>query len=215
MEPNNDNNNNDLNENENIDEYYDYLPADHPLLKKLQSALEDQLKKEEENLRLLHKEKSEELKKIKRTREDIGINLYSNQQQYAKLEETFNAKYSKYITLKEQREKTEKRLIDETKNYNDKFSGVREQQKMVLQATEELNQLNSMLKYVETYNKTVKSEIKVTDTNAHVVEKKIKENEREKRRQDFFIDYLQDQIKNLTEKKNIIRSAITITKRRN
>ena len=48
--------------------------------------MEDQLKTEEESLRLLHKERDQELKKIKRTREDIGINLYSFQQQYAKLE---------------------------------------------------------------------------------------------------------------------------------
>jgi chromosome segregation ATPase len=203
MDSNNRNENN-----ENVDEYFDYLPADHPLYKKMQGAIEDQLKKEEESLRLMHKEKSEELKKVKRTREDIGINLYGYQQQYAKLEEFFSEIYEKYKLLKAQREETENHLSEEAKNYNDKNQAVKEQQKMVLQATEELNQLNSMLKYVETYNLQVDSEIKVTNTTAYVVEKKIRENEREKKEQDFFIDYLEEQIKTLTEKKLLYEAQL-------
>ena len=59
--------------------------------------------------------------------------------------------------------------------YNDKFQSVREQEKMVLQSSEDLNQLNSMLKYVETYNLQVQSEIKVTKTNANKVEEKYRD----------------------------------------
>ena len=66
----------------------------------LQKAIEDQLKKEEEELRLEQKEKSEELRKIKRKREDLGVNLYNYQQRYAKLEEIFNEEYNKYMVLK-------------------------------------------------------------------------------------------------------------------
>jgi len=189
------------NEEEKVDDYYDYLPADHPLLKRLQNALEDQLKTEEESLRLLHKERDEELKKIKRTREDIGINLYSFQQQYAKLEDIFSEKYQKYMLLKEQREKIEKRLSEETKIFNEKSTAVREQNKLVVTTSEELNQLNAMLKYVESYNNQVGSEIKVTKTTTQVVEKKIQGNESEKKEQDFLIDYLDEQVKILTEKK--------------
>jgi chromosome segregation ATPase len=200
-DPNNNNNPNNNNEEEKVDDYYDYLPADHPLLKRLQNALEDQLKSEEESLRLLHKEREEELKKIKRTREDIGINLYSFQQQYAKLEDVFSEKYQKYMLLKEQREKIEKRLSEETKIHNEKASAVREQNKLVITTSEELNQLNAMLKYVESYNNQVGSEIKVTKTTTQVVEKKIQGNESLKKEQDFLIDYLDEQVKILTEKK--------------
>jgi chromosome segregation ATPase len=200
-DPNNNNNPININEEEKVDDYYDYLPADHPLLKRLQNALEDQLKGEEESLRLLHKEREEELKKIKRTREDIGINLYSFQQQYAKLEDFFSEKYQKYMLLKEQREKIEKRLSEETKIYNEKSAAVREQNKLVITTSEELNQLNAMLKYVESYNNQVGSEIKVTKTTTQVVEKKIQGNESLKKEQDFLIDYLDEQVKILTEKK--------------
>jgi chromosome segregation ATPase len=200
--------NNNLDDEENIDEYYDYLPADHPLYTKMQAAIEDQLKEEEEELRLLHKEKSEESKKIKRTREDIGINLYSCQQRYAKLEEEFNENYMEFMAEKERREKLTKQSEEEDKTYRDKFQRVREQEKIVNQAGEELNQLNSMLRYIENYNKQVESEIKVTSTTGHVVEKKIRDAEREKNKQDFFIDYLSEQIKNLTEKKLLYEAQL-------
>ena len=47
------NQNNDSEEDEN--EYYDHLPADHPHLRRFQLSLEDQLKSEEEKIRLLYK----------------------------------------------------------------------------------------------------------------------------------------------------------------
>ena len=74
MDPNNDNNNENQNPNgvdennqnppeqnqeseEDENEYYDHLPADHPHLRRFQISLEDQLKAEEEQFRLLYKEK--------------------------------------------------------------------------------------------------------------------------------------------------------------
>ena len=151
------------------DELFEHLPADHPHLRPFQLSLEDQLKAEEEKLRLLFKEKSEDSKKLKREREDIGIALYSLQQQFANVESNFNEQYSKCKALEEQQKQESERLQEEVKMYNDKFQSVKEQEKMVLQSSEDLNQLNSMLKYVETYNLQVQSEIKVTKTTANKI----------------------------------------------
>ena len=162
MDPNNDNNNENQNPNgvdennqnppeqnqeseEDENEYYDHLPADHPHLRRFQISLEDQLKAEEEQFRLLYKEKSEDSKKIKREREEIGIALYSLQQQFATVESAFNEKYSQCRALDEQVKQEENRLTEELKMYNDKYTSVKEQEKMVLQSHEDLNQLNSML----------------------------------------------------------------------
>ena len=191
--------NNESEEDEN--EYYDHLPADHPHLRRFQMSLEDQLKTEEEKIRLLYKEKSEDSKKLKREREEIGITLYSLQQQFATVENAFNKKYSQCRALEKQVKQEENRLTEELKMYNDKFTSVREQEKMVLQSHEDLNQLNSMLQYVDTYNLQVQSEIKVTKTTANKVEENIINQERKKKEQDFFIDLLEMRVKNLTEKK--------------
>ena len=193
------NQNNDSEEDEN--EYYDHLPADHPHLRRFQLSLEDQLKSEEEKIRLLYKEKSEDSKKLKREREEIGITLYSLQQQFATVENAFNEKYAQCRALEEQVKQEENRLTEELKMYNDKYSSVKEQEKMVQQSLEDLNQLNSMLQYVDTYNLQVQSEIKVTKTTANKVEENIVNQERKKKEQDFFIDLLEMRVKNLTEKK--------------
>ena len=163
------------------DELFEHLPADHPHLRRFQNSLEEQLKAEEEKLRLLFKEKTEDSKKLKREREDIGISLYSLQQQFANVESNFNEQYSKCKALEEQQKQESERLQEEVKMYNDKFQSVKEQEKMVLQSSEDLNQLNSMLKYVETYNLQVQSEIKVTKTTANKVEENIVNQERKKR----------------------------------
>ena len=209
----NDNNNNNDNQNDSLNniqndeneednnEYYEHLPADHPHLRRFQLALEDQLKSEEEKIRLLYKEKNEDSKKLKREREEIGIALYSLQQQFANVESNFNEEYSKCKALEEQQKQETDRLTEEIKMYNDKYQSVREQEKMVLQSGEDLNQLNSMLKYVETYNLQVQSEIKVTKTTANKVEENIINQERQKKEQDFFIDMLETRVKNLAEKK--------------
>ena len=185
------------------DELFEHLPADHPHLRRFQNSLEEQLKAEEEKLRLLFKEKTEDSKKLKREREDIGISLYSLQQQFANVESNFNEQYSKCKALEEQQKQESERLQEEVKMYNDKFQSVKEQEKMVLQSSEDLNQLNSMLKYVETYNLQVQSEIKVTKTTANIVNQ-----ERKKKEQDFFIDMLEMRVKNLTEKKLLYEAQL-------
>ena len=203
---NNENQNNDNNEDDN--DYYEHLPADHPHLRRFQLSFEDQLKAEEEKLRLLFKEKNEDSKKLKKEREEIGISLYSLQQQFANVENNFNEQYSKCKALEEQQKQESDRLTEEVKMYNDKFQSVKEQEKMVLQSSEDLNQLNSMLKYVETYNLQVQSEIKVTKTTANKVEENIVNQERKKKEQDFYIDMLETRIKNLTEKKLLFEAQL-------
>ena len=210
MEQENENiqNNEAANENDDDNDYYEHLPADHPHLRRFQLSLEDQLKTEEEKLRLLFKEKNEDSKKLKKEREEIGISLYSLQQQFANVENNFNEQYSKCKALEEQQKQESDRLTEEVKMYNDKFQSVKEQEKMVLQSSEDLNQLNSMLKYVETYNLQVQSEIKVTKTTANKVEENIVNQERKKKEQDFYIDMLETRIKNLTEKKLLFEAQL-------
>ena len=65
-----------------------------------------------------------------------------------------------------------------------------------------------MLKYVETYNLQVQSEIKVTKTTANKVEENIVNQERKKKEQDFFIDMLETRVKNLNEKKHLFEAQL-------
>jgi len=190
------------------DDYYDYLPADHPLYQRLQNALEEQLKKEEEELRLKHKEKLGELKKVRRTREDIGVTLYNQQQQYAHLQGDFDERMNKLKVCESQRLEIENTLRGIEEVYKNKLSSVKEQDKMSLQASEELNQLNRMLKYVTDYNEQIKSEIQVTTTVAYQVENKTKSIEDKQKKQDYLIDNLLGQIAAKTETKYLFVSQL-------
>ena len=67
------------------DEYFDdagdigYLPADHPLMTRLQNALTKQLTDEHERVDLQLREKEEEVRKVKKEREGTGVQLYGVQ----------------------------------------------------------------------------------------------------------------------------------------
>ena len=189
-----------------FDDYYDYLPADHPLYNRLQNALEDQLKAEEEKLRLFHKEKINEHRKIKRQREDFGVQLYNNQLQYAKLQNSNDDNINRLRILESQRQELEKTLSETTEFYKLKQVSLKEQEKMSTRANEELNQINRMLKYVADYNIQIASEINVTTTVAYQVENKTKIVELQKLSQDFLIDRLLQEVSSKAESKSLFYS---------
>lgn len=54
-----------------------YLPADHPLLQQLQDALTKQLTDEHERVDQKLIEIDANLKKLEKTKEDVGVRLYS------------------------------------------------------------------------------------------------------------------------------------------
>lgn len=75
----------DEDEDEFDDEYYGdlgeplHLAADHILMQPLQDALKKQLTDDLERVDLTLREKEEHLKKLRREREDIGVQLYGVQ----------------------------------------------------------------------------------------------------------------------------------------
>ena len=70
---------------EDVDEYFDdagdigYLPADHPLMARLQAALTKQLTDEHERVDLQLREKEEERRKVRQERDDTGVQMYGVQ----------------------------------------------------------------------------------------------------------------------------------------
>ena len=203
LEENNISNNN-SEENVNIGN----LPPEHPYLRRYQISLENQLKTEEEKLRLLFKEKNNDSKKLKKEREEIGISLYDLQQRFAIIENNFNEEYTKLKALEEETKIETEKLTEEIKVYNNKFQNVKEQEKLVFESNEDLNQINSMIQYVEKYHLQVKSDIKITKNATNKTEENIIKKKKKKKEQDFFIDVLEMRLKNLTEKKLIYNAQI-------
>ena len=185
-----------------------FLPADHPLMSRIQAALTKQLTDEHERRDLQLREKEEELRKVKKTREEIGVQLYGAQHQLAKMQLTFERTHDNYNIVQKYRMDSEKQHEILQKQYEQKKEEADEQLKKVLRAQEELNQLNRTLKQVEEYNEVMKSEIANTRRAAYNVEEGVVNLERNKKKQDLLIDSMNEEIKRLNDNKTLYQAQL-------
>lgn len=185
-----------------------FLPADHPLMSRIQTALMKQLTDEHERRDLQLREKEEELRKVKKGREEVGVQLYGVQHQLAKMQLTFERTHDNYNLVQKYRVESEKQLEVFQKQYEQRKEEADEQLKKVLRAQDELNQLNRTLKQVEEYNEVMKGEIATTRRAAYNVEEGVVNLEREKKEQDLLIDNMNEEIKRLNDNKALYSAQL-------
>lgn len=185
-----------------------FLPADHPLMSRIQKALMKQLTDEHERRDLQLREKEEELRKVKKGREEVGVQLYGVQHQLAKMQLTFERTHDNYNIVQKYRIESEKQLEVFQKQYEQRKEEADEQLKKVLRAQDELNQLNRTLKQVEEYNEVMKGEIATTRRAAYNVEEGVVNLEREKKEQDLLIDTMNEEIKRLNDNKALYQAQL-------
>lgn len=185
-----------------------FLPADHPLMSRIQAALTKQLTDEHERRDLQLREKEEELRKVKKTREEIGVQLYGVQHQLAKMQLNFERTHDNFNIVQKHRIDAEKQHEILQKQYEQKKEEADEQLKKVLRAQEELNQLNRTLKQVEEYNEVMKGEIATTRRAAYNVEEAVVNLERAKKKQDLLIDSMNEEIKRLNDNKTLYQAQL-------
>lgn len=164
---------------EDVDDYFDdagdigYLPADHPLMARLQAALTKQLTDEHERVDLQLREKEEERRKVRQERDDTGVQMYGVQHQLAKMQTKFERIHDNYNIVNKFRKDAEQQHEQLQRQYETKKEEADDQLKRVLKAQEELNQLNRTLKQVEEYNEVMKSEIAVTRRTTYRAEESV------------------------------------------
>lgn len=185
-----------------------FLPADHPLMSRIQAALTKQLTDEHERRDLQQREKEEELRKVKKEREEVGVQLYGVQHQLAKMQLTFERTHDNFNIVQKYRVESENQLEVLQKQYEQKKEEADEQLKKVLRAQEELNQLNRTLKQVEEYNEVMKGEIATTRRAAYNVEEGVVNLERDKKKQDLLIDSMNEEIKRLNDNKTLYQAQL-------
>ena len=139
------------------------------------------------------------LKREKKSREDIGVDLYNAQQGLAKLQLTLERSHEQYSAIARMREGAEQDLQYLKQAYGEKkeeLSGFQEKN-AAYQA--ELDMLNANLKQVEVYNEQMKSEINVARRATYKAEENVANLEKGKMQQDYLIDSLQSQVVRLQE----------------
>ena len=186
------------------DEPYDasdvgMLEPDHPAMERVQFALQKQLKGAFDLAGLKLSEQSEELARQKRSREDVGVQLYQVQQQLAKLQMNLEKVHENHSIISQLREQAESDLSAMKPTYQDKLLEVKDNRAKNDKYQSELDQLNMTLRQVEAYNEQMKSEIAVTRRATYKAEESITSLESGKRQQDVLIDNLNEKLKRAQE----------------
>lgn len=191
---------------------FPFLKADHPLLGRVQDALAQQLSRQNERVSLQLREKNEELKKLVKHREEIGVTLYGAQQQLAKLQLQLEQLHDRMAMVESKRLEDDENLKVATASYEGKKADVDEAVRRLGKSQDEQNQLNITLRQVEEYNEQMKAEIQVTRRATYKAEDHIKTVEKAKVKQDHLIDQMNEDVKRMTEQKALLEAQLTAQK---
>jgi len=141
------------------------------------------------------KDKETVVNGLKVRKEDVGVELYSMQQQLARLQMGLEQTHAQFNTLQEQRRQAEESLVKAKADYSAKKQALDDHNKLLLKNQSELNSINETINQVEKYNEEMKSEIASQRRAAYKAEEAVGNLEKEKKTQDIFIDSLTEQLK--------------------
>ena len=102
----------------------------------------------------------------------------------------------------------EQKLTNLNEVYSTKKREIEELKKKYIKAQDELSKLNRTLKQIAGYNVQMKSEIDVTRRTTYRAEENVVNLEKMKKKQDFLIDTMNEEIKRLTEQKTILTAQL-------
>lgn len=193
-------------ENEDSDDEYYENPVEviqefghHPLMERAQKALFDQLKEMQYKLDIEVIDKQDEMKKIEQDRETLGVQLYSLQQQLARLQLALENSHNEYNALVDKRLKEEEMLKEIEASNKEQSVILKEHEKQNKKYVSELDSLHETLRQIENYNEEVMSEIAINRRAAYKAEQSIQDLENNKSTQDGYVDTLNKQVKAIQE----------------
>ncbi|KAI9143947.1 hypothetical protein BKA69DRAFT_59720 [Paraphysoderma sedebokerense] len=143
----------------------------------------------------------EAVKKAKERREEVGVDLYNLQQRLAKLQRTLEGSHTSHNTIKSFREKAEANLKETTAKYNLASEKLNVQRTAYESRKSELETTSRTLKQIELFHEELKSKLALTRRTIQKAEEDLIKQELEKKRQDYYIDQLTEQVKRLQERK--------------
>lgn len=192
---------------------YSFLDPDHPLLAKIQAAFTEQLSKQHDIVASSYREAGNELQTLIKHREDVGVTLYSAQQQLAKIQLQLEQMHDGYANVTSKKEEMDASLQKITADYEGRKQEVSEALKRLNKAQDELNQLNVTLRQVEDYNTQMQAEIQVTRRATYKAEDSIKTIEKTKHKQDLLIDTMNERINAKSEEKALLQAQLDAQKK--
>jgi chromosome segregation ATPase len=184
------------------------LAPNNPLYQRLRAALSKQLEEQQRRVREDLREKDEDLKRLKKKKEDVGVELYGVQQQLARMQLILEKTHDNFNMVRKLREQAEDETRSVFNEYEKKKVEIAAQQKRMNTFQAELDKLNGTLQQVEKYNEQMKGEIAITRRATYKAEEHVQELETEKKQQDLLIDDLMRGSKKLEEKLDMYTSQL-------
>ena len=188
------------------------LDPNNPLYARIRAALSKQLEEQQSRIREDLREKDEDLKRLKKKKEDVGVELYGVQQQLARMQLILEKTHDNFNMVRKLREQAEEETRSVFNEYEKKKVEVAAQQKRMNTFQAELDKLNSTLHQVEQYNEQMKGEIAITRRATYKTEEHVQGLEMDKKQQDMLIDDLMRSTKKLEEKLSIYESQLAAQK---
>ena len=182
----------------------------HDLMKNVQKALFEQLEREHERTTVELRESENELGMKKAEKEEIGVELYGNQQQLARMQMALENLHNQYHSIAETRV-TEEGVLEECKARHASLKATyTEKQKALLKAQAELDTLNETMMQVERYNEEMKNEIAITRRATYKAETSVQDLEKQKQGQDLYIDMLNGQVRQAREQMEMYKAQCEV-----
>ena len=185
------------------------MDAEAEVLVSIQRRIEAQLRRNLEDLALSMKEATTELKRVKQTREDTGVELYNVQQHLAKLQENLERGHDNFTAVQGLKVQKEKERADVYKQFEQNKGTIEAMRKKYFKYQAELDKLSETILRVEHFNRQIRSEISVEQRATYTAEDAIQKLEQGKLKQDFLIDNLNEQIKSKTHQLALYSSQLS------
>ncbi|TPX67959.1 hypothetical protein SpCBS45565_g03525 [Spizellomyces sp. 'palustris'] len=191
------------------------MDPDNPLMQRVQAALYKQLSEQKSKLQYDLKEKEEAVRAANLRREAIGVELYSLQQQLARHQAMLEGTQDNLNVIRGYREEAERRLRHATsqwKEQKEKLPEIPDRYRafafLVDQHKQELEKISRTIKQVDLYNEDLRSKILVAKRTTMKAEEDLIKQEQDKKRQDYFVDHLTDQLRKLQERRALYETQL-------
>ena len=175
------------------------LDPNSDILAPVQKRIEAQLRRNLEDLALTLKETTTELKRITQKKETSGEELYNAQQHLAKLQDDLERGHDNFTAVERLRVEKEKERNEVFRDFEQNKGKIESLRKKYFKYQSELDKLSETLLRVEQFNEQIRSEISVEQRATYTAEDAIKKLEKNKVKQDYLIDGLNEQIKSKTQ----------------
>mmetsp|Transcript_13470 Transcript_13470/g.20409 ORF Transcript_13470/g.20409 Transcript_13470/m.20409 type:complete len:984 (+) Transcript_13470:157-3108(+) len=180
-----------------LDDLADLIDPESADMAEVQEQLKTQLKNQENENFLEIKETKNEINKLNAKREQIGVELYSLQQQLAKLQEQYERSENDHKTIQEIREAVDKKRDEFLATCDARKKDLEGHRQNLNNYKSENDKIAAKLQTVERYNQEIQSNIKLKRRETYQTENQMQNKEKEKEKQDLLIDDLNAQLKRL------------------